>query len=58
MAQKYPLLDEYGVLMEVKKRLPQKYYKELVITLAELENAEYHKSGDFPHAQLLSLIHI
>lgn len=52
MAQAYPLFDEHGVLMIVKKELPKSLYNELVITLSELENAEYHKTGKFPHAQL------
>jgi hypothetical protein len=53
MAQIKALLDEYGIIYEANKVLPDNDHKlQLVEALAELEDNECHKSRKFPKTRL------
>ena len=53
MARKKPLFDEYGVIYEAQKKLPDDKLKiKLLEALAELEDNECHRTRDFPKTQL------
>lgn len=49
------LKDDNGVLYETKKKLPDKYYGDLLATLAELEDNDCHRQHRFPHTELHKL---
>ncbi len=53
MAQIKKLLDEYGIIFEAWKRLPNEKLKlNLLESLAELENNQCHKTRSFPKTRL------
>ena len=53
MAELKPLLDEYGIIYEAMKKLPDNALKlELLESLAELENNECHRHRSFPKTRL------
>ena len=53
MAQIKALLDEYGIIYEANKVLPDDAHKlQRVEALAELEDNECHKSRNFPKTRL------
>ena len=53
MAQIKPLLDEYGVIYDANKKLPDSKHKlSFLEALAELENNECHRTRTFPKTRL------
>ena len=53
MAEMKPLLDDYGIIMEAIKKLPDEKMKvAFVEALAELENNECHRTRSFPKTRL------
>jgi hypothetical protein len=58
MTQFKPLVDEYGIIYEAMKILPDNFKIDFLVALAELENNECHKKRNFPkirlHAQYLT----
>lgn len=53
MAEVKPLLDEYGIILEALKKLPDNKLKlEFLDSLAELENNDCHKQRSFPKTRL------
>ncbi|MGB0388950.1 MAG: hypothetical protein ACPGWR_29360 [Ardenticatenaceae bacterium] len=53
MAQIKPLLDEYGVIYDACKKLPDDKHKlSFLEALAELENNECHRTRTFPKTRL------
>lgn len=46
------LFDEYGIIYEAVKILPKEFKLDFLSALAELENNECHKSGNFPKTRL------
>ena len=53
MADLKPLLDEYGIIFEALKKLPDKHLKlEFLESLAELEDNECHRHRQFPKTRL------
>jgi hypothetical protein len=47
-----PLYDEYGIIREACKILPQEYWTKFLEILAELEDNECHKQRNFPKTSL------
>jgi hypothetical protein len=53
MAELKPMLDEYGILYEALKKLPDNKLKvEFLEALAELEDNECHRTRSFPKTRL------
>lgn len=53
MAELKPLLDEYGIIYEALKKLPDNKLKvEFLESLAELEDNECHRTRSFPKTRL------
>jgi hypothetical protein len=52
MAQIKPLLDEYGVILEGMKILPEHLKINFLEALAELEDNECHRTRTFPKTRL------
>ncbi|MBD2294183.1 hypothetical protein H6G06_11940 [Anabaena sphaerica FACHB-251] len=52
MAQIKPLLDEYGVIHEAMKMLPDDLKTDFLEALAELEDNECHRTRTFPKTRL------
>ncbi|MBK1988612.1 hypothetical protein A0J48_013865 [Sphaerospermopsis aphanizomenoides BCCUSP55] len=52
MAQIKPLLDEYGVIHEAMKILPEELKIDFLEALAELEDNECHRTRTFPKTRL------
>lgn len=53
MAQIKALLDEYGVIYDASKKLPDNKHKLAFLeALAELENNECHRTRTFPRTRL------
>ena len=52
MAQIKPLLDEYGVIHEAIKILPEGLKLDFLQALAELEDNECHRTRSFPKTRL------
>jgi hypothetical protein len=52
MAELKPLLDEYGVIFDAQKNLPNELKADFLEALAELENNECHKTRSFPKTRL------
>ncbi|TNJ35969.1 hypothetical protein FGF66_12310 [Chlorobaculum thiosulfatiphilum] len=53
MAEKKSILDEFGVIYDAQKTLPDERHRiKFLEALAELENNECHKKRDFPVTQL------
>jgi hypothetical protein len=53
MPQIKPLLDEYGIIREANKILPDKRLKvQLLESLAELEDSSAHRMSQFPQTRL------
>ena len=53
MAELKPLLDEYGIIYEAMKRIPDNKLKvEFIEALAELEDNECHRTRSFPKTRL------
>ncbi len=53
MAELKKLMDEYGIIYEAMKRLPDAKLKvEFLEALAELENNECHRTRSFPKTRL------
>jgi hypothetical protein len=53
MAEIKPMLDEYGIIHEALKKLPdQKLKVEFLEALAELEDNACHKTRSFPKTRL------
>ena len=52
MAERKPLLDEYGVILEAVKILPDHLKIEFLDALAELEDSECHRHRRFPKTRL------
>lgn len=52
MAQIKPLLDEYGVIHEAMKILPEYLKIDFLEALAELEDNECHRTRTFPKTRL------
>ena len=52
MAQIKPLLDEYGVIHEAIKILPEELKVDFLQALAELEDNECHRTRSFPKTRL------
>lgn len=52
MAQIKIVVDEYGIIYEANKILPQEHKFNLIEALAELENNECHRTRAFPKTRL------
>ncbi|WP_414546230.1 hypothetical protein [Nostoc sp. CCY0012] len=52
MSQIKPLLDEYGVINEAMKILPNNLKCDFLEALAELEDNECHRTRNFPKTRL------
>jgi hypothetical protein len=53
MAEIKPLLDEYGIIHEANKVLPDEIHKiKFLASLAELEDNSAHKTRTFPRTRL------
>lgn len=53
MAELKPLLDEYGIIYEALKKIPDSKLKvEFLEALAELEDNECHRTRSFPKTRL------
>ena len=52
MAEIKKLLDEFGIIYEGNKVLPQDLKSQFIETLAELEDNECHKTRTFPKTRL------
>ena len=53
MAKLKPLLDEFGIIFDAMKKLPDNKLKvEFLEALAELENNECHRTRNFPKTRL------
>ncbi|MGB5960711.1 MAG: hypothetical protein WBG73_08650 [Coleofasciculaceae cyanobacterium] len=52
MTQIKPLLDEYGVIYEAMKILPDELKLDFLEALAELEDNECHRTKSFPKTRL------
>ena len=52
MAKNLTLVDEYGVILEAMKILPDELKISFLEALAELENAECHRIRQFPKTRL------
>ncbi len=53
MAELKPLFDEYGIIYEAMKKLPDKKLKlQFLESLAELEDNECHRHRQFPKTRL------
>ncbi len=53
MAELKPMLDEYGIIYEALKKLPDNKLKvEFLEALAELEDNECHRTRSFPKTRL------
>lgn len=46
------LFDEYGIINEAMKILPEQYRLQLLEALAELEDNDCHKNRNFPKTRL------
>lgn len=46
------LIDEYGVIGEAKKELPEPLRGDLLEAVAELEDRSNHRAHSFPHTEL------
>ncbi|YAF97881.1 MAG: hypothetical protein AB3A66_09600 [Nodularia sp. CChRGM 3473] len=52
MSQIKPILDEYGVIHEAMKILPDNLKTDFLEALAELEDNECHRTRNFPKTRL------
>ncbi len=52
MSQIKPLLDEYGVIHEAMKILPEDLKIDFLEAIAELEDNECHRTRNFPKTRL------
>lgn len=52
MAEIKKLLDEFGIILEGNKILPEEFKLKFLSALAELENNECHKKQEFPYTRL------
>ena len=52
MAARKPMLDEYGIIREAVKKLPDKLKIEFLDALAELQDSECHRQRQFPKTRL------
>ncbi|MBH8552183.1 hypothetical protein I8751_07320 [Nostocaceae cyanobacterium CENA357] len=52
MSQIKPLLDEYGVIHEAMKILPEDLKIDFLEAMAELEDNECHRTRNFPKTRL------
>ena len=52
MAQIKIIVDEYGIIYEASKILPEEFKIEFLEALAELENNECHRTREFPKTRL------
>ena len=53
MAQLKGIVDDYGIINEAEKILPDNAHKiQFLQALAELENAECHRTRNFPRTRL------
>jgi hypothetical protein len=52
MAELKPLLDEYGIIYEGLKKLPNELKLEFLEALAELEDNQCHRHRSFPKTRL------
>lgn len=52
MAEIKLLLDEYGVIFDAQKNLPNDLKADFLEALAELENNDCHKTRSFPKTRL------
>lgn len=53
MADIKPIYDEYGVILDAQKRLPDDSLRVAFFeALAELENNEFHRTRHFPRTRL------
>ena len=52
MAARKPLLDEYGIIYEAVKKLPDQLKLEFLEAIAELEDSDCHKHRSFPKTRL------
>ena len=52
MAQILTLCDEYGIIYEAMKILPDKFKVSFLEALAELEDGECHRTRTFPKTRL------
>ena len=52
MTQIKPLLDEYGVIHDAVKKLPENLKIDFLEALAELEDNECHRTKSFPKTRL------
>lgn len=52
MAQIKIIVDEYGIIYEANKVLPEELKIEFLEALAELENNECHRTREFPKTRL------
>jgi hypothetical protein len=52
MSQIKPLVDEYGIIHEAMKILPEELKIDFLEALAELEDNECHKTRTFPKTRL------
>ncbi|GAA6619971.1 hypothetical protein [Scytonema sp. NUACC26] len=52
MSQIKPLLDEYGIIHEAMKILPDEFKIDFLEALAELEDNECHRNRNFPKTRL------
>lgn len=52
MAVRKPLLDEFGIIHEAVKKLPDSLKLEFLDAIAELEDNECHRRRSFPKTRL------
>ena len=52
MAVRKPLLDEFGIIHEAVKKLPDDLKLEFLEAIAELEDNECHRQRSFPKTRL------
>lgn len=52
MAQIKIIVDEYGIIYNASKALPQEFKINFLEALAELENSECHRTREFPKTRL------
>ncbi|AIE74474.1 MULTISPECIES: hypothetical protein [unclassified Synechocystis] len=52
MAKTLTLVDEYGIILQALKILPNEFKVSFLESLAELEDAECHRTRKFPKTRL------
>ena len=52
MAVRKPLLDQFGIIYEAMKKLPDSLKSDFLEALAELEDNECHRRRNFPKTRL------